>query len=233
MFTWLNAIVFIVGPVVAYFLGAIPFAYLIGKAKGVDIRQLSSRNVGATNLGRVLGARYFWYAFVLDCSKGLLPVLAISLIAWQNSLPIWAPLPTAVAGVVGHMFPIYLGFKGGKGVAIGLGVALGCWPIFTLAGVGAGLIFVLTLVIFRYISVASMVAAVAFSLFVYTISRSVNPAIQKAVANGQGIPLIVVAALFAVLIIWKHKANIDRLMAGREPKVGQRHATEPPTDQPS
>src|ERR1051325_8483271 len=121
-------VVYVVGPVAGYLVGSVPFALLIGKMKGVDIRTVGSKNIGATNLGRTLGMRFFWASFLLDAAKGFLPVLLVTLyvqkkneIGWTfytpfsvttTGLPAWSPLLTAVACVLGHTFPIWLKFKG-------------------------------------------------------------------------------------------------------------------------
>ena len=220
-----QAVIYVLAPVVGYLLGSIPFGFLIGKAKGVDIRTTGSRNIGATNLGRTLGTKYFWYAFFFDVGKGFLPVLVVALLLrhWNiagTRFPSWVPLVTAVACVLGHTFPIYLKFKGGKGVATSFGVLLGFWPLYTLAGIGAGLVFVVIVMIYRYISLASIVGSlslVAFVAFLGTQSKwfTYTPPDQLW-------PLLAVAALFAALIIFRHRANIARLLKGTEPQVGSR-----------
>ena len=133
-----QVIIFIVLPVAAYFLGSIPFAFIIGKAHGVDIRTVGSKNIGATNLGRALGMWFFWQAFFLDGAKGFVPVLATALLIRRldphyDVLPNWGPLITGGACLIGHLFPIWLKFKGGKGVATGFGGGTG-----VLAAVYAG-----------------------------------------------------------------------------------------------
>jgi acyl phosphate:glycerol-3-phosphate acyltransferase len=202
----------ILGPLVGYLLGSIPFGLIIGLARGVDIRKVGSGNIGATNLGRALGMRYFWYAFVLDALKGLLPTLAVSIIAYIAGLPSWVALVTGVATLCGHIFPIYLKFKGGKGVATSFGVVLGVWPIFTLAGVAAGLVFLVVFMAYRYISLASITSSVCFVPFVLVLGLyTAQP------WHSLGV-LLAAAFLLALLIVVKHRANIRRLLAGTEPK---------------
>jgi glycerol-3-phosphate acyltransferase PlsY len=227
-------LIFLVLPVAGYLLGSVPFAWVIGKSKGVDIRTVGSKNIGATNLGRTLGPQYFWYAFLLDAAKGFLPTLLASLLVRHlnarefitpppgHPLPYWAPLLTGVACVVGHLLPLYLKFKGGKGVATGFGVVLGFWPVYTLAGLLAGAFFVFVLMIYRYISLASMSAAIAFAVFVAALSSWQNRWLDTFLPPGDRVPLIIVACLFAALIIFRHRANLSRLLKGTEPKVGQR-----------
>jgi glycerol-3-phosphate acyltransferase PlsY len=206
----------------------------------VDIRTVGSKNIGATNLGRTLGKKYFWMAFLLDAAKGFLPVLGVALLArrgygsyWlfpspggnimpvaNGSFPSWAPLLTAIACVLGHNFPVWLKFKGGKGVATSLGVTLGFWPLYTFSAVCAGLVFVFVLMIYRYISLASIVGVLSFVVFVYGFGQFSN--LPTYTRPGDLYPLLGVAGLFALLIIWRHKANIGRLLKGTEPQVGQR-----------
>jgi acyl phosphate:glycerol-3-phosphate acyltransferase len=248
--TFEQIFIFLVMPLIGYLLGSVPFAWVIGKSKGVDIRTVGSKNIGATNLGRTVGPKYFWYAFLLDAAKGFLPILISSLFVRQwnamsaagvtpaswtfftassssqippaTFLPHWAPLLTGIACVVGHLFPLYLKFKGGKGVATGFGVVLGFWPLYTIAGVLAGLFFVFMLLIYRYISLASMTAATAFALFVAALGSWQNLWVETYLAPRDRVPLILVACLFAGLIVFRHRANLSRLMKGTEPKVGQR-----------
>jgi len=235
-------VIFIVLPIVGYLLGSIPFAWVIGKAKGVDIRTVGSKNIGATNLGRTLGPQFFWYAFLLDAAKGFVPVLVASLLmhylnranGWttitpasattlpSTELPSWAPLITGIACVVGHLFPLYLKFKGGKGVATGFGVVLGFWPLYTIAGVLAGAFFVFMLMVYRYISLASMTAATAFAILVAVLGTYGIPYVADPVRSRDLLPLIGVACLFAAMIVFRHRANIGRLMKGTEPQIGHR-----------
>lgn len=252
-------LIYFILPVCGYLLGSVPFAWVIGKIKGVDIRTVGSKNVGATNLGRTLGKRYFWQAFLLDAAKGFVPMLVAALlvphfkgpppqvldghrivatnpdgtktIGWDSTgiaeslrqpLPPWSALLTGTACVIGHLFPIWLKFKGGKGVATGFGVVLGFWPIFTLAGLIAGAFFVFMLMIYRYISLASMSGSAVFVCAVAWLGSWRNPYVDTRLEWPDRWPLIAVAALFSAMIIVRHRANIVRLMKGTEPKVGQR-----------
>ncbi|HVS70300.1 MAG TPA: glycerol-3-phosphate 1-O-acyltransferase PlsY [Phycisphaerae bacterium] len=237
-------IVFILLPIAAYLLGSIPFAWVIGKAKGVDIRTVGSKNIGATNLGRTFGKSYFFYAFLLDAAKGFFPVLAAALLVQHyntfvtpflttdpahtleslgpvRTIPSWAPLLTAVAAVLGHNFPVWLKFKGGKGVATSFGVVLGFWPLYTVAGLLAGGVFVFTLMVYRFISLASMVGACFF--FAAVVILGSNPkSTLTFMAPHELLPLAVVAGLLALMIIVRHRGNIRRLLNGTEPRVGKR-----------
>jgi glycerol-3-phosphate acyltransferase PlsY len=229
--------IYFVAPAVGYLLGSIPFAWLIGRSHGVDIRTVGSKNIGATNLGRTLGKKYFWQAFLLDAAKGFVPVLVITLLAraWGTEthlddddilrivrLPSWVPLITAAACVLGHNFPIFLKFKGGKGVATSFGAVLGFWPWFTLPAIGAGLVFVAVLMIYRYISLSSIVGALAFVGMVYSFGLWLSDRFDMQASRGDLYALTAIAALFAAMIIIRHRANIGRLMKGTEPQIGQR-----------
>lgn len=199
----------------SYLLGAVPFGYLIGRwAKGIDIRQHGSGNIGATNLGRTVGWKWFPLALALDFAKGALPVALVS----HGGLPLEAA-PLAVqetaacaglAAMLGHLFSVYLGFKGGKGVATGAGVigVLLPWPtLFACAAFG------LCLVATRYVSLSSIVAAVALA--------GARFAMVGADAFGkEQWPATALVLVGALLIIWRHRSNVRRLLAGTEPKLG-------------
>jgi glycerol-3-phosphate acyltransferase PlsY len=211
----------LLGPVVAYLLGAIPFGLLLGLAQGVDIRKHGSGNIGATNAGRVLGLRYFFYAFALDFLKGLLPVLGSDLLTQRWHLPIYLPLLTAGAAVGGHLFPIYLRFHGGKGVATSFGAVLGIWPVFTLAGIVAGLVFLLVFLAWRIISVASLAATAVFMFMVPFLGR-IAPEFSHLLGMTpwpQLWPLLTASWLLGLILVVKHRSNIRRLLAGTEPRA--------------
>ncbi|MHC5191039.1 MAG: glycerol-3-phosphate acyltransferase, partial [Planctomycetota bacterium] len=141
----------------AYLLGAVPFGFLIAKAHGKDLRTIGSGNIGATNTVRALGKKWGIFCFVLDVLKGLIPMLLVPMLgavgaktAGPSELTLW--LTVGCTAVLGHIFPIYLKFKGGKGVATSLGIVLGLFPFYTLCGVGAFAIWLITLLIWRYVS---------------------------------------------------------------------------------
>ncbi len=214
-------VVFIIGPALAYLLGAVPFALLIGKAHGVDIRTVGSKNIGATNLGRTLGIRYFFQAFFLDALKGFLPVFVVHMIGQRAGLPEWAALISGLTAMLGHIFPIYLGFKGGKGVATTFGIVMGLWPVFTLAGIAATIVFVLIFFGWRYISLASVIGSLFFSAFVIWFSRE-DVIFKTRVPDADFLPLACISLILTLLIIVRHRANIGRLLKGTEPKFGQK-----------
>jgi glycerol-3-phosphate acyltransferase PlsY len=203
---------------VAYLMGAIPFGLIIGLAKGIDPRTAGSGNIGATNLGRLLGGRYFALVFTLDLLKGMLPMLGASFVLRNEARSLattdyllW--LGVGMAAILGHMFSVFLRFKGGKGVATSAGVMLGLWPYFTGPGLVAILSFIVLFMITRYVSVGSMGGAVLFPVAYVIIGRA-----RGWEVFGSQLPLLVFGVLVALLIIYKHRTNIARLMAGTENK---------------
>lgn len=217
---------------IAYLCGSVPFGLLVGFARGIDVRKAGSGNIGATNVGRLLGGKYFALVFILDLVKGLLPMLAGAwdLHRWNIASPapaifgMW--IAVGAAAIVGHMFSIFLGFKGGKGVATSTGVALGLYPYYTFPAVAALGVFILIVLVTRYVSVASVLAAVAFPIAYVVIGLSCNPAWP---VIGRQLPLLIFAGLVAVMIIYKHRTNLARLRAGTELRVGQRRTAQQST----
>jgi glycerol-3-phosphate acyltransferase PlsY len=204
---------------VAYLVGAIPFGLLIGLMRGVDIRQLGSGNIGATNLGRAVGRTWGLIGFFLDVAKGAIPVVVIGwLFGWLGESALSAGQVTqwlivAMAAMAGHIFPIYLRFKGGKGVATGLGVMLGFWPMLTLPAIGALLTWVIFVGTLRYVSVASVVGACVLPGYF----------LVAAIVNGWSLvelwPLLVATSLMAFLVIVRHISNLRRLIEGAESRL--------------
>lgn len=216
----------------SYLLGSIPFGFLIGKAKGIDIREVGSKNVGATNVGRVIGRKFGMTCLFLDMGKGVIPVVvagAISGLSSQDVVAmepsqIWLWLAVAFASVLGHMCSPFLGFKGGKGVATGFGSMLAMWPLLTLPALAAMIVWYCVLRMTRYVSVASMLAAaslpIAYFLRILPPKAMEQPLSQTAdYVMHASAPLIVTAAM-ALLIAYKHRTNITRLRQGIEPKHG-------------
>ena len=211
----------------AFLLGSVPFALLIGLAKGTDIRTVGSKNPGATNLGRTFGFRWFLLCFALDATKGLAPTLAFGLLTGLASGPAMDPaaafawLGVMIAPVLGHMFSPWIGFKGGKGVATGLGALLGVYPILTVPGLGAFVVFGVTLGIWRYVGLSSVLAAGSLPVWVWYFGELLR---RGSSVSGEPPPttwpFLVVAIALAALVILKHKGNLNRLAAGTEPKVG-------------
>lgn len=208
----------------AYLLGSIPFGLLIGLARGVDIRESGSGNVGATNAGRVLGKGWGLLCFLLDVLKGLVPTLGYGLWAGlagittepgeSRTLEALAWMAVAAAAVFGHVFPIWLKFKGGKGVATGLGVLLGFWPVLTLPGVAAGLLWVALVKLNGYVSLASVAASAALPVL------AIISGLCWQRDSGEIAVYAGVCAVLAVLIAVRHRGNLRRLREGTEPKAG-------------
>jgi glycerol-3-phosphate acyltransferase PlsY len=211
----------------AYLVGAVPFAWLLARAHGIDIRQVGSGNIGATNVGRALGRGWGLLCFALDVGKGFGPAMGVGLaMGWAGRLDLSAGeagrwLAVAAAAVIGHMFPVYLGFRGGKGVATGFGAVLGVWPLLTAPGLAALLTWGVTVQLSRYVSLSSIVAAA--SLPIYTLAFGL---IAGAGWGALG-PMLVVTAALAVLVIGRHRSNLRRLLAGTEARLGERKADEP------
>jgi len=201
--------------IASYLLGSIPFGLLIAKAHGKDLRSIGSGNIGATNVSRALGRKWAYFCFVLDVLKGLIPMLATMLIAEPDSiLTLWLWLAVGCAAILGHIFPIYVKFKGGKGVATSFGVALGLWPYYTICVIFAAVVWVVIVLIWRYVSLASIAASVTFPL-VLTTAIILVPGWDIAKLW----PILITAVAIPVMVIIRHRENIKRLLAGTESKI--------------
>jgi len=179
----------------AYLLGSIPTGLLLGKLYGIDVRKEGSGNIGATNLYRTVGRKVGVYTLIGDCLKGLLPVLAVKYSTMPSDYAAWVGL----AAFCGHVFSVFLKFKGGKGVATALGVFLALSPPAVAIAVA---VFILLMAIWRYVSLGSVSAAAAMPIAVW--------------ALGGGRVLNLVTVLIAVIVIVRHTDNIKRLVAGTE-----------------
>jgi len=214
----MNSMTLIAG---AYLLGSIPFGFLIARAHGVNLRAVGSGNIGATNVSRALGKKWAYVCFLLDVLKGLTPMLLARLLGVVSEQPntqellIW--ILVGCAAVCGHIFPIYLNFKGGKGVATSLGIVLGLWPYFTLCGIAAFLIWTAALWLWRYVSLASMIAAISFPVIFATLT-----AVFDDWRFSQLWPLLIIATVMAILVVLRHHENIKRLLNGSEQKIGRK-----------
>lgn len=201
---YLIAIAWLLG---AYLIGGVPFGYLIGRARGVDVRTVGSKNIGATNVFRTVGRKWGLIAFALDVLKGLLPTLAARHFAPTGDFP-WLPLAVGCVAVTGHMLTPYMKFRGGKGVATAFGMLLGLVP--ALVGV-AFAVFAVVFAASHYISLGSCTAAAFLAVGVWFRWLGCEGA-----AN---LPQAVVITLLALFVVWKHRANIARLLAGNENKI--------------
>lgn len=188
----------------AYLVGAIPTSYLVGKyVAGIDLREHGSKNLGATNVYRVVGLRSAISVGLVDITKGFIPVV---LFAPRAGMQPWLPVAMGLAAVVGHVFPVFLRFRGGKGVATAAGVVLALAPI--PFGITA-LVWLGILASTRFMSLASMAGAMAFPLVVWLM----HPDRHYAVAGSLGL---------AAFIVFTHRSNIRRLLAGTENRIGRR-----------
>jgi len=200
-----SPLLLLVVAVAAYLIGAIPFGYLVARAKGIDIFKEGSGNLGATNVGRVLGQAYGFLVFGLDLAKGALPVLLAGLIPppadlYADALPVTA----GVAAFLGHLFPVYLGFKGGKGVATAAGVVLVLLPAVTLL---LAVVWLATFSATRTVSVASLLVAVLLG-----VHRLVLPGAWDA----DHVVVTVFCLLAALLVVVRHAGNLSRIARGKE-----------------
>ncbi len=183
----------------AYLAGSVPFGYLIGKWHNIDIRTCGSGNIGATNVTRVIGKKWGRICFALDFLKGFLPVLIVSRCTGND----WITAAAIFATVIGHMLPVWLNFKGGKGVSTAAGALL---AFSTLPLLSAAAVWVILFYASRYVSLASIFAAVSLPVFclIYNGIRSIS-----------GVEFLILT-LLAVLTVLKHKSNIKRLCNGTE-----------------
>lgn len=179
----------------SYLLGSIPTGLLLGKAFGVDVRKEGSGNIGATNLYRTVGRKVGVMTLVGDCLKGLLPVLAVK----YSTLPLKYAAWVGLAAFCGHVFSVFLKFRGGKGVATALGVFLALSPLAVAVALG---VFWLLMLVWRYVSLGSIGAAAVMPITVW--------------ALGEGRVIIAVTALIALVVIVRHIENIKRLVVGTE-----------------
>lgn len=201
--------------VMAYVIGSVPFGYLAGKLNGVDLREHGSHNIGATNAVRVLGKKWGVPVFFCDFLKGFLPLWWYKMhlggdMAEFNEVQMGWLLAMMIALVLGHTYTCFLRFRGGKGVATMGGCLVAFQPL--VAGVAVA-VFVVTVAIWRYISLSSMLAGVAMvaaAALAATQDGAVTPAEWMALG---------VLALILALVVYKHRANIGRICRGEEPKI--------------
>ena len=194
---------------IGYILGSFPFSFWIGKLKGVDLRKVGSGNVGATNLARATGIGWGIFAFVLDMGKGLVAVLLASYLFEVFRIePLPLPIVKIAGGifaVIGHNWSMWLKFKGGKGVATSAGVFLGLAPISLLSAL---VVWCIVFFLFKYVSLASIIASISLPLWM-----------KFGPIEYVDLPIIYFACITCILIIYKHRSNIKRLLQGKENKV--------------
>ena len=188
--------------ILGYLLGSIPSGWLAGRwLKGIDLRELGSGSTGATNVLRQVGKGPALVVFLIDVGKGAAAVLLARAFGQSD----WIQVLAGLTALAGHIWPVWLKFKGGKAVATGFGMFLGlAWPV-GLASFG---VFLLTLAIFRIVSFSSVLAAVSLPLLMIRFS---------------GVGSYIVIALVAMgLVLWRHRSNLARILEGSEPKVGEK-----------
>jgi acyl phosphate:glycerol-3-phosphate acyltransferase len=217
----------------AYVIGSIPFGVLIGRTKGIDIRQHGSRNIGATNVSRVLGKKLGALCFALDFIKGAGPVICSGLAmgtfgnqaAALTQTAMWCWLAVGLATIVGHIFPLFLGLRGGKGVATALGAMTSMYPLLTLPSLAAMVVWYVVLRISKYVSIASIAAVSALPIG-YLLSIVPPDALEQPLAHTtdrlwHASPPLVGTLALAALVIFRHRGNLARIRRGEEPKAGQ------------
>jgi acyl phosphate:glycerol-3-phosphate acyltransferase len=225
-------------PLLAFLLGSVPFGIIIARLRGIDIRQHGSGNIGATNVFRIVGKKYGLTCLLLDALKGFLPVIiAVNLVriagrdpqfhlGFLDSFHLLLPAAeqmkgqlvhvlTALAAVLGHNYSPWIGFKGGKGIATSAGVLIGLMP---MAVVILLIVFIATLLITRYVALASMVSALALPILTHLGARFHKTAegISLWEAGTWNKPLFFFTVIIAVLAVWKHRTNMERLRKGTE-----------------
>ena len=185
----------------AYFSGSIPTGLLFARARGIDIREHGSGNIGATNVARILGRRLGAVVLLLDLLKGALPVALAGWLGLDASVDPFVITACGVAAICGHCFPVWLGFRGGKGVATTVGVLLAADPLLLLLTV---LVFFAVHRIWRWVSLASLVASVSAPVLGWVLGRTDH--------------VVTLAIAAALIIVGKHHQNIRRLLQGIEPR---------------
>ncbi len=194
--------------VLAYFLGSIPTSVWIGKRLyGIDVREHGSKNAGSTNSIRILGWKAGLFVLAFDIFKGFLAVNLIRLTDYyipQTGDYINFQLLLGIAAILGHIFPVYVGFRGGKGVATLLGFVLAIDPYTTLICIG---VFVMTLILTKYVSLSSMIAGFSFPVLVIFVFKTTTPS------------LVLFSLIVSVLLLFTHQKNIERLLRNEENKA--------------
>jgi glycerol-3-phosphate acyltransferase PlsY len=212
---------YILAVLIAYLLGSIPTGFLVAKARGIDIRSVGSGNIGATNVFRTLGKTAGVFVFLIDAAKGWLAVFVVAkLIAgwlYPTAGPLaldWFAICSGVAAILGHNYTCWLYFKGGKGIATSAGAlfALVPWPLLIILA-----IWIAVFVFSRYVSLASISASFALPFAAWLV--------------GESTAKVLVTAALAALAIYKHKANIQRLLKGTENRIGVKKPL--PSDAPN
>lgn len=190
-----------------YLLGSIPSGFLAGRwCKGIDLRTIGSGSTGATNVLRNVGKGPALVVFLVDVSKGAAAVLLARALGHGSDWSAWLEVLAGLAALAGHIWPLWLGFKGGKAVATGFGMFLGlAWPV----GLACFGVFMAVFSLSRIVSLASVIAAVSLPLLMVSYP-------------GGSPPYVLIALIAMLLVLWRHRSNLQRLIDGSEPKVGQK-----------
>lgn len=202
---------------VGFLFGSIPFGLLIGKLRGVDIREKGSGNIGSTNVFRILGKKAGIFCLILDVLKGVLPVFLARQFVPDDNLGNTIEVLTALAAILGHNYSPWIGFKGGKGIATTGGVLLALMPVGVAFLV---LIFILVTYTTKYVSLGSIAAGIALPVitglgsYYHVRAGDIPP-------DGWNKPLFAFSLLAGFLAVWKHRSNLARLRAGTEHRIGQ------------
>jgi glycerol-3-phosphate acyltransferase PlsY len=217
----MNGIDWTIALTLSYLAGSIPFGVLIAKTKRVNIREHGSKNIGATNVGRVLGKKYGLLCFFLDVLKGAIPVLLVGIVSelfdqsigetGTTEMLLW--ICVAFASLLGHMYSVFLKFGGGKGVATTFGGMVAMWPLLTVPVLLAFFAWVITVKCSKTISLASLVAS--FVLFADAVAIVF---MQSTLQHAW--PLLAITGLITCMVFWKHRSNIGRIARGEEPQIG-------------
>ncbi len=218
----MTLVLFVTCAIMSYLLGSIPTGYLMARARGIDIRSVGSGNIGATNVFRALGKAAGTITLLVDCAKGWIAVFAVPvLVGWlfRLQLPAGAPILCALAVILGHNYTCWLRFKGGKGIATSAGALLALAPMAVLICL---LVWLIVFGIGRYVSLASILAAIALPVAIFCtkhLGRGGN-------RDADQWMLFSLSIVLCVLALWRHRSNIQRLLAGTEHRFTRKSRTE-------
>jgi len=214
-----KALAYFTLPLISYLLGSVPVGYLIVRAvRGIDVRTIGSGNIGATNVTRALGPKWGFVAFALDFGKGLLPPIALAPLARSQLVPAQSELLLALVyggcAVAGHLWPVYLRFNGGKGVATSAGVLAGA---ATIPVALTALVWGTGIALTRRVSIASILAALALPIITAVV-------VWRRGEGRTGVVLVTFCAGLSLMVLWRHRSNMKRILDGTEPRIGRRDA---------
>ena len=204
----------------SFLLGSIPFGFLLGKLRGIDVREHGSGNIGSTNVFRTLGKQTGILCFFLDFCKGLIPVIIAMQLVPDSPLGQSIEVCTALATILGHNYSPWIGFKGGKGIATTAGALLALMPVAMLLLL---LVFLIVTFTTKYVSVGSIAAGISLPILTFLGSYY-----HGKIADGTwNKPLFIFALIAGTLAVWKHRGNIARLRAGTENRIGAKKKNTP------